>query len=337
VSKRFAAGIALALLSSVVRPPSSAEAQTHLVIVSGLGGEAKYRDSFTKLASTLAEAANKRLGVPDAEIIWLGEDSLSKASRYRGQATKANIERELQRIGQRAGANDQVAVVLIGHGSGEGDNAKISLPGPDLSARDFAQLLGRFTTQRVAFINLTSASGDMLPVLSGPNRVVITATKSAFERNESHFGEFFVQALATDGADTDKDGRVSLLEAFRYASAETKRLYENETRMQTEHPQLDDNGDKTGTPEPEGRTGEGVLARRFFLDAGGSAAARAASNDPRLAGLYAEKFAIEEQLEALKRRKSAMSADAYDNELEKVLVELALKARSIRDIEGRKE
>jgi len=325
------------LFSSLVPRPSSLVAQTHILIISGLGGEARYRESFSKLASTLAEAANKRLGVPDAEITWLGEDSVSKAPRYKGQSTKANIEREVQRLAQRSGANDQVALVLIGHGSGEGDDAKISLPGPDLSARDFAQLLGRFTTQRVAFINLTSASGDMLPVLSAPNRVIITATKSAFERNESHFGEYFVQAFASDGADTDKDGRVSLLEAFRYASAETKRLYENETRMQTEHPQLDDNGDKTGNPDPDGRTGEGVLARRFFLDAGGSAAARAASNDPRLAGLYAEKFAIEEQLEALKRRKSNMSADAYDDQLEKVLVDLALKARSIREIEGRKE
>jgi hypothetical protein len=328
---------AAALLAPIAHRPPPIAAQTHILIISGLGGEAKYRDSFSKLASTLADAANKRLGVPDAEIIWLGEDSVSKAPRYKGQSTKANIERELQRLAQRSGPNDQLALVLIGHGSGEGDDAKISLPGPDLSARDFAQLLGRFTTQRVAFIDLTSASGDMLPVISGPNRVVITATKSAFERNESHFGEYFVQAFATDGADTDKDGRVSLLEAFRYASAETKRLYENETRMQTEHPQLDDNGDKTGNPDPDGRTGEGVLARRFFLDAGGSAAARAASNDPRLAGLYAEKFAIEERLESLKGRKASMSAEAYDDQLEKVLVDLALKARSIREIEGRKE
>jgi hypothetical protein len=323
------------VLSPAARRPSPAAAQTHLVIISGLSGDPKYRESFSTLASTLAEAANKKLGVPDAGIVWLGEDSVSKAPRYRGQATKVNIERTFQQLAERAGANDQVAIVLIGHGSGDGADTKISLPGPDLSARDFAQLLGRFTKQRVAFINLTSASGDMIPVLSAPNRVVITATKSAFERNESRFGEFFVRAFASDGADTDKDGRISVLEAFRYATTETKRLYENESRLQTEHAQLDDDGDKTGHPEPDGKTGEGALARRFFLDVGGSAAARA-SNDPRLAPLYAEKFAIEEQLEALKKRKSGMSAEAYDNELEKLLIELALKSRSIREIEGRK-
>jgi hypothetical protein len=333
---RLAVSMGLALLTSVVpRPSSVVLAQTHLVIISGLGGEPRYRESFATLASSLAEAANKKLGIPDAGIIWLGEDSVSKAPRYRGQATKVNIERTIQQVAERAGANDQVAIVLIGHGSGDGAETKISLPGPDVSARDFAQLLGRFSKQRVAFLNLTSASGDMIPVLSAPNRVVITATKSAFERNESHFGEFFVRAFATDGADTDKDGRISLLEAFRYANTETKRLYENDTRLQTEHAQLDDDGDKTGHPEPDGKTGEGALARRFFLDAG-SAGARAASNDPRLSPLYAEKFALEEQLEALKKRKSTMSADAYDDELEKLLVELALKSRTIREIEGRK-
>ena len=127
--------------------------------------------------------------------------------------------------------------MLIGHGSGEGEDTKISIPGPDLSAHDFSVLLGKFATQRVAFVNLTSASGDMLPILSAQNRVVITATKSSFERNESKFAQFFVDALTKDGADTDKDGRVSLLEApsatrpsRRSACTTTTRVFRASTR-----------------------------------------------------------------------------------------------------------
>ena len=97
---------------------------------------------------------------------------------------------------------------------------------------------------------------------------MITATKSAFERNESKFARFFVDALSKDGADADKDDRVSLLEAFRYAAAETKRFYENETKLQTEHAQFDDMGMKEGVAEPDGREKQGLLARRFFLDGG---------------------------------------------------------------------
>jgi hypothetical protein len=308
-------------------------AQTHLMIVSGLGGEKKYSDDFSKLSQALADAAAKRYGIPDAEIYWFGEDSVSTKPHFRGQSTKVNVERTLTQLASRAGAGDQIVVVLIGHGSGEGEESKISIPGPDLTARDFAQLLAKFPTQKVAFVNMTSASGDMLPILSGANRVVITATKSAFERNESRFADFFVDALTKDVADTDKDGRVSMLEAFRYAVVETKRVYDTDSRLQSEHAQLEDMGMKVGVDTPDGRTGEGVLARRFFLDGGVSGKS---ANDPQIAALYKDKFAIEDQIDTLRTKKTAMSEDAYDDALEGLLVQLARKAQTIRDMEGRK-
>lgn len=317
---------------------SALPAQTHLVIVSGLGGERKYSDEFRALSQSLADAAVKRFGIPRTDVLWFGEDSASRQPYFSGQSTKANVERALSQMAGRAGSGDRVVVVLIGHGSGDGENSKISIPGPDLSAADFARLLGQFRSQQVAFIDMTSASGDMLPILSAPNRVVITATKSSFERNESHFAQFFVDALTKDVADADKDGRVSLLEAFRYATTETKRLYDNDSRLQTEHAQLDDAGAKTGVADPDGRT-TGLLARRFFLDAGRVAlagAGTAGANDPRLAALYKEKFALEDQINQLRGKKSSMSEDAYDDALEALLVQLARKAKSIRDLEGGK-
>lgn len=327
--RRSIIAVALTLASA-----AAARAQTHLVIVSGLGGEKRYTTAFTDAAARLADAAATRWRIPDAEIVWLGEDSVSTRPHYRGQSTKVNLERALSQLATRAGAGDQVVIVLIGHGSGEGENTKISIPGPDMTARDFAQLLSRFPSQKVAFINLTSASGDMLPVLSGPNRVVITATKSAFERNESQFARFFVDALSKEGADTDKDGRVSLLEAFRYASAETKRVYETDTKLQTEHAQFDDLGLKSGVPEPDGKTNQGLLARRFFLD--GGMGSRAATSDPQLAALYKDKFSLEDRIDQLRLKKASMSPDAYDDALEALLVDLARKAKTIRELEGRK-
>jgi hypothetical protein len=327
-AKRAAAVVGVALLFAV-----PLGAQTHLIIISGLGGEKKYVDSFASVSQALADAASKRFGIPDSEIFWFGEDSVSKRPHYSGQSTKVNVERALTQLAARATAGDQIVLVLIGHGSGEGDDTKISIPGPDLSARDFSLLLGKFPTQRVAFVNLTSASGDMLPVLSAQNRVIITATKSAYERNESRFAQFYVDALTKDVADTDKDGRDSLLEAFRYATVETKRVYENDSRLQTEHAQLEDLGAKTGTDAPDGKTGEGLLARRFFLDSPGS---RAGVSDARLGALYKEKFTVEDQIDQLRLKKATMSPDAYDDALEPLFVQLARKAKEIRDLEGRK-
>jgi hypothetical protein len=335
--------IAAALLLAAV--PCVVRAQTHLLIVSGLGGEPKYVEAFRKLGLSLVDAAKTRYAMPDSEVVYLAEAGAAD-SRISGVSTKENIERTIQRFAQRSGAGDQIVIVLVGHGSGENEESRVSIPGPDMTARDFARALEKLAAQQVAFVDMTSASGDVLPILSAPNRVVITATKSSFERNESQFAGYFVAALAGDGADVDKDGRVSMLEAFRYAAAETKRHYEQDTRLQTEHAQLDDDGDKKGSADPDPRVipgqGDGALARRMFLG-GATYAARAAGgsppkvapNDPRVAGLYKERFAIEEQIEALKRRKPTLGADAYDDELEKLLVGLALKSREIRQVEGR--
>ncbi len=312
--------------------PLSLAAQVRVVIAAGLGGDPKYTAEFTGNAERLATAMHDRFGVADSDIYWFAEDSTLKSPRFRGASTKANIERTITQLAEQGGAAATTLVVLIGHGAGDGADSRISLPGPDLTAADFQRLLAKFGAQRLAFVNLTSASGDMLGLLSAPGRVVITATKSSFERNESHFGDYFVDALAQGGADLDKDGRISLLEAYAYAAKETKRLYENDSRIQTEHPQLDDDGDHEGTPDPSSKTADGFLARRFFLDAGPRA--RVANADARLTALYKERFVLEDAVEELKRRKSTLAADAYAVELERALVALARKAREIRTVEG---
>ncbi len=309
-------------------------AQTRLVVISGLGGEPKYKQSFAQWSKALAEAGRSRFGLPETNITWLGEDSVATSPLYRGRATKLNIERAFDAVARTAGANEQVVIVLIGHGAGEGEDTRISLPGPDVTAADFARLLARFPTQRVAFINLTSGSGDVMRVLAGPRRIIVTATKSAFERNESRFAEHFVTAFASTGADADKDGRISILEAFRFAAAETRRFYETESRLATEHPQLDDNGDGVGTATPDSRTGDGAQARRFFLDVS-TVAAQAVANNPRLAALYKEQDIRRDEIDSLRKREAQMSAAAYESALEKVVSAFADAAREIRRLEGR--
>ena len=103
----------------------------------------------------------------------------------------------------------------------------------------------------------------------------------------------------------------------------------------TEHAQLDDDGNGKGTDLPDGRgAGDGLMARRFFIDAG-AVEARLTASDPQLAKLYADKFAAEDKIDALKQRKGSMAEDAYYTELESMLVVLARTARDIRRMEGR--
>ena len=229
--------------------------------------------------------------------------------------------------------------MLFGHGSFT-DSARINLPGRDLSADDFAGLLDRLRGQRVTFVNTASASGPFVEKLSGEGRIVVTATKTGGERNASVFGGYFVEAFA-DGeeeADQNKDGRVSMLEAYSYAQQKVTQEYEADGKLLTEHALLDDNGDGEGTNEPDPLTGDGLIARTLFFTGGADAAtaAMAFPDDPELRPLYDARHGLEERVEALRRIKDGTDPERYEQELETLLVELALKSREIRRLEAAK-
>jgi hypothetical protein len=308
--------------------------ETHLLIVCGIPGEAKYAESFRAAGSALADAAAKRFGVSEENITYLADDPSRDPGHVDGRSTRAGVVQALKALAARAGADDQILIVLIGHGSYQGAESRFNLPGPDLSATELAGLLAPFRTQRLAVINASSASGEFIAALSARNRVIVTATKTGFERNETIFPRFFAAAFASDGADVDKDGRISLLEAFDYARREVARAYETDGRLLTEHALLDDNGDKTGSAAPNPGAGDGALARTFFLSASVRRHTEVAANS-RLSALHGDKEALEAKIARLRTEKAGMDSVAYDAALETLLVELAEKTRLIREIEAK--
>jgi hypothetical protein len=320
-------------LTSVLSTSLAAQQQSHLLIVSGLGGERQYSDAFYEWSVTLADAAQKRHGLAREQITYLAEDPTRDAARIDGKSTADEIRKAIRTIAQKTGDDAQIFIVLIGHGSSNGEESKFSMPGADLGTKEFAALLDSLKGRKVAFVNMSSASGEFVPALSAPGRAIVTATKTGFERNEVLFPRFFVRAFAADGADSDKDGRLSLLEAFDYARTEVARSYEEANKLQTEHALIDDNADKTGSANAELRKGDGAVAQRMFLAPALSAAAAAA--DPKLAALYKEKRAIEDRIAELRRAKDVMRAEDYESQLEKLLVDLALKTQEIKAIEGK--
>ena len=320
--------LALLLLSASAARSSAQDA--HLVIISGLSGEDRFARDYLQWGTDLARAAVERHGVRRGSVIWLAEDAGAHAT-IRGRSTRANVEREIRALAGRAGADDRVLIVMFGHGSYQAGESRINLPGPDINAKEFASLLSELQTQRVAVVNATSASGGFIQDLAGANRIVITATKSGMEANETVFGRHFAAALTGDVADTDKDGRVSLLEAFEYTRQEVEREYERSNRLQTEHPVLDGVGDGQGVTEVADAGLHAQAAGSFYL---GSVSTAGAGASPELRALYEAKRRIEEDLAALRSRRESMPQAEYDDALEKLLVKLSLNAQSIRRLEG---
>lgn len=298
--------------------------RSHLLVITGLGGEPSFTASFASSGATLIEAT-RDWKWPTGRATWLVEDSSNHGGLASGRSTKEGIAQAFSVLGQRSRAGDTIVVVLIGHGSGEGIASKLSVPGADPTVQDYATWLDALSGRVVVVVVAASGSGDFLGVLSRPGRVVITATKSASERNESLFGARWVQGVRSGEADANKDGRITALESFQYAVTAVSRAYDADKRLMTEHAMLDDDGDGKGSPTP-GASGstDGALARRISV--GGTAT----PVDPRVAALVAERSELESQVEALRRRKSELKESTYLDALEQLLVQIAELSRKIR-------
>ena len=298
--------------------PTERPDQPTVIVVVGAEGEPEYGRAFAQWADRWAEAAKKAA----AEHVEIGRDGAadaeSGADKARLQAAVAGALKEPSR---------PLWLVMIGHGTFDGREAKFNLRGPDVTDAELAQWLSG-CKRPLAVVDCASASAPFLKKLSGPNRVVVTATRSGSENNFARFGDHFSAAVADPGADLDKDGQTSLLEAFIAASHHVGEFYKQEARLPTEHALLDDNGDGLGIPADwfqgvraarsakDGAPLDGLRAHQWHLVM--SDAERALPPEFR-----AERDKLELEVENLRAKKATLPEADYYARLEPLLVRLA--------------
>ncbi|MXW70605.1 MAG: hypothetical protein F4Z74_04025 [Acidobacteria bacterium] len=303
-----------------------------LVIVAGVGGTPGHRERFSGWARDLCVAA-VQTPVPGRVRVLLerlpedGEpgDPCAPVAR----STQEELAREIEAAAGAGALEGGLVLVLIGHGNA-GRDPRFQLPGPDLSPERLGEMLNGFGSGPVTVAHLGSAAGAFVPALAGPGRVVLAATR-ANETNETRFPRHFVAALAGDDGDRNKDGRLSILEAFDFARRGVEREYEQEGLLRTEHALLDDNGDGVGSLEPEMAAGmDGVLAgRRTLLVRTAEAVADASADTPEIRRLVAERDALAARVDALREAREGMGEETYLAELETLLLQIAELAERI--------
>ena len=318
-SNRAFAALLLAALTCALPARAAAAAERYAVIVAGASGGDKYETQQQQWRTDLAAALRKTFEFPDSNIVVLSEQDPGT-----GKATAENVRRLFTDLRKRVTKDDTVLVMLIGHGTFDGTDAKFNLVGPDLTAHEWKSLLAG-VPGRLVVVNTTEASFPFLEELSQRGRVVITATDSAAQRFATVFPEYFVKAFSDPSVDFDKNGRVSVWEAFAAASAGVKRYYEERGQLTTERPLLDDDGDRAGreadVPGPDGQ-----VARAIYLDPG----PQVPTGDGALAALERKRISIQTQIDDLKTRRSVIGEDEYAAQLEKLLLELARVSQKIR-------
>lgn len=292
-----------------------ADGQPQVLVVVGASGTEEYGVAFNKAAEQWQATAEKG-GAAFVSIGRGAEERIQDREKFR------TFLAEVPRSGTAP-----LWVVFIGHGTDDGKEARFNLRGPDVTAKELAEWLAP-VKRPVAVINCASASAAFINLLSGPDRVVITATRSGSESNYARFNEHMASAIGDPAADLDKDGQVSLLEAFLTAASRVREFYRTEARLATEHPLLDDSGDKLGSPADwfqgvrattrakDGTPADGTRAHQWTLVP--SARERALPADVRK-----RRDELELTLAALRDQKGKLTEDEYYTRVEKVMVELA--------------
>ena len=309
----------LALISVQDLPAQqNGTASPALILVVGAGGNPQFEISFYQWSERWAAAA-AQAGIPVTVI-----------GRHRGETEIVTTDYERLRTAIEEASqtsHGELWIVLIGHGTFDRRVAKFNLRGPDVSA-DELNLWLKPVVRPVAVINCASASGPFIPILTAPNRVVVTATKSGTEVNFSRFGDYLSQAINDPAADLDKDQQTSLWEAFLMASRRTTEYYDTDGRVVTEHALLDDNGDGQGVradqfrglmaiaKPTDGHPLDGRKAHQWHLVPN--------ATDAKLPPLLrSQRNDLELAVEQLRDRKEELPFEEYQSQLERLLVALA--------------
>jgi hypothetical protein len=319
---RIAACIACVLLAA----PPLAAADHYAVVVTGASAGSPYAEKYDAWRASFVATLEQKLGYPSDHIVVLAERAAPPLVR---RATRDEVRAAFQDLVKRVAKDDVLFVMLIGHGTSGDEGARFNLVGPDLTAAEWAALV-KPIAGRVVFVNGGSGSFEFLEALAGRGRVVVTAADSAAQQYETVFPEFFIAAFGEEQADLDRNGRISIWEAFRTASSKVKKWFEDQGRLATERPLLDDDGDGIGREAEDGpeltKARDGALAQATFLQRDGPAA----GTDAGVAALLRERADVQSRIDRLRAGKAGIPPDQYERDLEALLVELARLERQIR-------
>jgi hypothetical protein len=241
-------------------------AADHVILIGGLGGEAKYTDEFERGITAIRTSLVKH-GYDAVRIHTL----LEKAGPLKGggdaaQSTLENIRLEFDRLRKESAAADTLLLVMVGHGQSDYQEPKFNLPGPDLTGHGLNELLNALPCRDQRMILVFPCSGHFSEILSQPTRTIVASTDGPRQIYHSIAIPYLLRALEKNDADANGDGKVSAAELFEFLSEQIKGHFEGAGSLATETPSLDDNGDGKVTARAQGMdAGDGERAAQVIL------------------------------------------------------------------------
>lgn len=312
-------GVVTSALGSFLSAEETPDPRGKLLVVVGAPGEESYVAPFERTVAAWVKAGTEAGLNP--VVIGDDTDGVDPPMIHREQLQQWLTDQDTT-------GSHLLCLVFVGHGTYDGRQAKINLVGQDVSAVEMRQWLAPIQRPMVV-VHGGSASAPFVNALSAPNRIIVTATENGNEINYARFGERFALAITNPDSDIDRDGQISVLEAFVSAANHTEIFYDENGRLSTEHALIDDNGDGRGTPfdwfngtrlskqaETDKMQPDGNRARLLSLIP--SPEEQAMTEAQRL-----ERAALESEVNDLRARKSELTEEEYYNQLESIFRQLS--------------
>lgn len=310
----------------------TADTEKFALIITGAAASPEIRERFrdwtSQLDRTLQEdydyaADNVRILLDD------GDNVGNLRARVSGAATAESINKTLQTWRSDMNDGDLLSVFMIGHGAATFGDAKFNNVGPDMTGSELAEWLSPYENQDVVLFNMTNAGFEFARELSAQGRIVVSATRSSAERFDPIFPRYLLAGLSGREADLDRNQQVSVLELFRYASAQVAAWYDEQGRLPTEHAVMDDTGDGLFSMTPGIEESDGLLAEVAYLNI---LAPDPDKQSPQAPAMLAEIQSLERQVILLRNRKRNYLEEEYWRQMERLLIDLARTTEAYHEL-----
>ena len=228
-----------------------------LLLACGLPGDSEHREKLTLACEQILGASQQVLGVsPEKTIVLAGDELMQKALSGLNDAAAIcdaeSLQKSVDRISKVSKTSEACWIILLGHAHLYDRKSQFNIFGNDIDQNDFARWLQPLKNREQVIWITTPVSGFWLKPLSQKGRVVICATEASLEFTGTEMPYALAQTLSTyndaeQTNDIDRDAHSSLLDLYIRTCVSVTGRFQSIERLQTEHAQLDDNGDGRGT------------------------------------------------------------------------------------------
>ena len=247
----------------------------HALIITGINKNAKDRQTKDKAVVDLRNFLLDSASIKRDRLAVLA-NSRSLARTPSEISTARNLKEQIDVFAATVNPADTFIFYYVGQANVVADKLRLNLPGADITHEQLAEWLSRVKASSILIVLDCPGAGLAVKALAGQGRIVVAGC-TADQHYSTRFSEYFVPALGENKNDTDKDGKVSLLEAFTSASRQLDDFYRSMGLLKTETPVLEDNGDGEPRNKPwrfkQDKT-DGAAASKFFLSTKPAGAAK---------------------------------------------------------------